>query len=133
MTDAQTIASRFMEAVNARDFETLASLVDEDVALDSMTGQRTIGAGPCAGADELSAPFRRSLGDMVLMHDAFGQRVAIDMTARGQYRETLRGFPQASGQSYAIACVFVFEIDAGSITRLTHYRNIRLFEKALAG
>jgi hypothetical protein len=46
MTDAQTIASRFIEALNARDFDTLAGLADEDIAFDSLTGQRTLGVEP---------------------------------------------------------------------------------------
>ena len=46
MTDAQAIVSRFMEALNARDFEAMGRFLDEDVALDTLTGQRTIGAEP---------------------------------------------------------------------------------------
>ncbi len=133
MTDAQTIASRFMEALNERDFDTLATFLDEDVALDSLTGQRTIGVGPLRmGVMSYFRHFDETFGDMVLMHDAFGQRIAIDATARGTYRETMPGFPAASGQSYSIPSVFVFEIENGVVTRLSHYRNIRVFEKELA-
>jgi steroid delta-isomerase-like uncharacterized protein len=67
------------------------------------------------------------------MRDAFGQRVAADTTARGTYRETMAGFPEASGQAYAIPSVFIFEIEDGVITRLSHYRNLKLFEQELAG
>ncbi|KQY15388.1 ketosteroid isomerase-related protein [Rhizobium sp. Root482] len=133
MTDAQTIASRFMDALNERDFETLAGFLDEDVALDTMTGQRTIGALPLRMA--IMSYFRHfdeQFSDMVLMHDAFGQRVAVDLTARGHYRETMEGFPQASGQAYSIPGVFVFEFENGAVTRLSHYRNARVFEQALS-
>ncbi len=133
MTDAQTIASRFMEALNERDFQTIGSFLDEDVALDTLTGQRTIGADPLRmNVMSYFRHFDERFSDMVIMHDAFGQRVAVDVTARGQYRETMPGFPEASGQSYSIPSVFVFEFENGSITRLSHYRNIRVFEKALA-
>jgi len=133
LTDAQTIASRFMEALNERDFETLATFLDEDVALDSMTGQRTIGADPLRmSVMSYFRHFDETFSDMVLMHDALGQRVAIDATARGVYRETMPGFPAASGQSYSIPSVFVFEFENGAVIRLSHYRNIRVFEKALA-
>jgi hypothetical protein len=80
LTDAQTIASRFMQALNERDFDTIGTFLDEDVALDTLTGQRTIGAGP------------------------------------------LRSIPS----------VFVFEFENGAVTRLSHYRNIRVFEQMLA-
>jgi len=133
LTDAQTIASRFMEALNERDFETLATFLDEDVALDSMTGQRTIGAGPLRmSVMSYFRHFDETFSDMVIMHDGMGQRVAIDATARGRYRETMPGFPAASGQSYSIPSVFVFEFENGAVTRLSHYRNIRVFEKALS-
>ncbi|WEX76467.1 nuclear transport factor 2 family protein [Sinorhizobium numidicum] len=134
MTDAQTIASRFIEALNDRDFDALSTLVDEDVALDSVTGQRTVGVGPLrAWVMSYLRHFDETFSDVVLMHDAFGQRVAADMTARGTYRETMTGFPEASGQSYSIPSVFIFEIEDGAITRLSHYRNIRIFEQELAG
>jgi steroid delta-isomerase-like uncharacterized protein len=133
LTDAQTIASRFMEALNERDFQTIASYVDEDVALDTMLGQRTIGAEPLRMA--IMSYFRcfdEQFGDMVVMHDGFGQRVAVDTTARGHYRETASGLPAANGQSYSIPSVFVFEVEGGLIVRLTHYRNIRTFEQMLS-
>ncbi|MDQ0321155.1 steroid delta-isomerase-like uncharacterized protein [Pararhizobium capsulatum DSM 1112] len=133
MTDAQTIASRFIEALNERDFQTIGSFLDEDVALDTMLGQRTIGAEPLRTA--IMSYFRHfdeNFSDIVVMHDAFGQRVAVDTTARGRYRERAPGLPEASGQSYSIPSVFVFEIDGGLVIRLTHYRNIRVFEQALA-
>jgi steroid delta-isomerase-like uncharacterized protein len=133
MTDAQTIASRFIEALNARDFDTLAGLADEDIAFDSLTGQRTLGVEPLrTWVMNYLRHFDETFNDIVLMHDAFGQHVAADTTARGTYRETMPGFPEASGQSYSIPSVFVFEIEDGAITRLSHYRNIRLFERELA-
>lgn len=133
MTDAQTIASRFVEALNDRDFQAIASLLDEDVAFDSMLGQRTIGADPLRMAIMSHLRyFDEEFGDMVVMHDGFGQRAAIDTTARGRYRETAPGLPEATGQSYSIPSVFVFEFDGGLVSRLTHYRNIRLFEQMLA-
>ncbi|WP_046118640.1 ketosteroid isomerase-related protein [Ensifer aridi] len=134
MPDAQTIASRFIDALNDRDFDALSRLLDEDVALDSLTGQRTVGAVPLrAWVMNYLRHFDESFGDIVLMRDAFGQRVAADTTARGTYRETMAGLPEASGQSYSIPSVFVFEIEDGVITRLSHYRNLRLFERELTG
>lgn len=134
MTDAQTIAGRFIEAVNNRDFDTLPGLLDDDVAFDSLTGQRTLGIGPLrTWVMSYLRHFDESFGDVVLMRDAFGQRVAADTTARGTYRETMAGFPEASGQSYAIPSVFIFEVEDGVITRLSHYRNLRLFERELTG
>lgn len=133
MTDSQTIASRFIEAVNARDFDTLARLVDEDIAFDSLTGQRTLGVEPLrTWVMSYLRHFDETFNDVVLMRDAFGQHVAADTTARGTYRETMPDFPEASGQSYSIPSVFVFEIEDGAITRLSHYRNMRLFERELA-
>ncbi|WP_112810402.1 ketosteroid isomerase-related protein [Ensifer sp.] len=134
MTDAQTIASRFIQALNDRDFDALSRLVDEDVALDSLTGQRTVGVEPLrANIMTFLRHFDESYGDIVLMRDSFGQRVAADLTARGSYRETFDGFPAASGQTYSIPSVFVFEIEDQSITRLSHYRNMRAFEAELSG
>lgn len=133
MTDAQTIASRFIDALNERDFDALARLVDEDVALDSLTGQRTVGVEPLRSSImTFLRHFDETYGDIVLMRDNFGQRIAADLTARGTYRETLDGFPTASGQTYSIPSVLVLEIEDQSITRVSHYRNMRAFEAELA-
>jgi steroid delta-isomerase-like uncharacterized protein len=133
MTDVQAIAERFMDALNARDFETIAGLLDEDVVLDTLTGHRAIGSHPLRLAVmSYFRHFDEAFSDRVPMRDQLGQRVAVDVTARGQYRETMAGFPEATGQAYAIPSVFVFEFDGPSVTRLTHYRNIRLFEQQLS-
>ena len=132
MTDVQTLAQRFMEALNHRDFETIAGFLDEDAALDTLTGQRAIGSHPLRLA--IMSYFRHfdeEFVDMVPMRDQLGQRVAVDVTARGTYRESMAGFPTATGQSYSVPSVFVFEFDGPSVTRLTHYRNIRIFEQQL--
>ncbi|HEV7308808.1 ketosteroid isomerase-related protein [Ensifer sp.] len=134
MTDAQTIASRFIEALNQRDFETIARLAHEDIELDSLTGKRMVGVAPLrAWLMNYLRRFDEQFGDVVLMRDAFGQRVAADLTVRGTYKETMEGFPAASGQTYSIPSVLIFEIEDGAIIRLSHYRNIRVFEQALAG
>ncbi|MDO9414699.1 nuclear transport factor 2 family protein [Pararhizobium sp.] len=133
MTKTQTLASSFLEALNQRDFSKLAALVDEDVALDTMVGQRTIGAEPMRMAvAQYFRHFDEQFLDIVLMSDAFGQRIAADVTANGHYRETLAGLSNASGQSYAIPAVFVFEIEGGAITRISHYRNTAVFARVLS-
>lgn len=133
MTKAQALASRFFEALNARDFDQLARITDEDVALDTMLGQRTIGREPMRMAiASYLRHFDEEFFDIVLMSDPFGQRIAADVTAKGRYRATMPGFATASGQSYAVPAVFVFEIEDGMIIRISHYRNTSAFATALA-
>ena len=132
MTDAQTLAIRFMEALNQRDFIAISGLLHEDAVLDALAGYRAVGAEPFRmAAMQYLRHFDESFSDMVVMHDAYGQRAAIDTTARGHYRETLDGFPDACDQPYSIPSVFVFEVETGLIIRLSHYRNLRLFEAQL--
>lgn len=133
MTKAQALASSFFEALNSRDFDQLARITDEDVALDTMLGQRTIGREPMRTAiANYLRHFDEEFLDIVLMSDSFGQRIAADVTAKGRYRETMPGFATASGQSYAVPAVFVFEIEDGAIIRISHYRNTSAFATALA-
>lgn len=133
MTKAQALASSFFEALNARDFDRLARLTDEDVALDTMLGQRTIGREPMRTAiANYLRHFDEEFLDIVLMSDPFGQRIAADVTAKGRYSETMPGFAKADGQAYAVPAVFVFEIEDGVIIRISHYRNTGAFATALA-
>ncbi|TFZ32631.1 hypothetical protein EWW49_37065, partial [Pseudomonas syringae] len=88
-----------MEALNDRDFDTLSRLVEEAVAFDAHSGERSLGTGWLRSWMMIYfGHFDESVSVIVLMGDPGGQRVAADATALGTYRENLAGFPDASGQ-----------------------------------
>jgi len=109
MADTESINHAVIEALNARDFATLAGRVHEDVAISG------IGDGSDNGREALRSrlarhfeAFDESYGDALVMSDALGHNVAIRVTARGK---------SAGGASYSKEKIFFIELEDGLITR----------------
>lgn len=108
--DTASITHAVIDALNARDFATLAARVHEDV---SLTG---IGEGNDNGRDALRERLARhfqasdeTYGDALVMSDALGQNLAIRVTARGK---------AAGGAAYSKEKILLLELEDGRITRL---------------
>ncbi|MDX3926839.1 MAG: ester cyclase [Shinella sp.] len=125
MAEEQDLARDLVDALNARDFASLAADVDEDVAIGG------IGEGSNNGREALRERlahhfriFDESYGDMLVMRDESGSNIAVRLTARGFYRENAAGLPPASGQSYSVEKLLLAELDGRRITRLSFFSDI---------
>ena len=124
-SEASTIASGLVAALNARDYATVAAYADEDVAIAGIgEGSET---GRAALRDRLArhfAVFDESFGDVAVMTAEGGTPMAIRLTARGR---------DASGKSYATEKVLLLEIDGGLVTRLALLADAGDLVRQLAG
>jgi len=112
MANTESIAHAVIEALNARDFATLAAKVNEDVALSG------IGEGNDNGREALRDRFARHFAandetyqDALVMSDASGNTVAIRLTVRGT---------SASG-NYSREKILLLELEDGAITRMAFF------------
>jgi steroid delta-isomerase-like uncharacterized protein len=62
-----------------------------------------------------------------------GGRASAECTVHGTYEATAEGFPPADGQRYSIPAGFFFEIDDGSLSRVTEYRDRTAWAAQLSG
>ena len=112
MANIENTAHAVIEALNARDFATLAAKVNEDVALSE------IGEGSDNGREALRDRFARHFAandeiyqDALVMSDALGNTVAIRLTARGN----------STSGSYSKEKILLLEFEDGAITRMAFF------------
>jgi steroid delta-isomerase-like uncharacterized protein len=116
--DAETLLRRFINALNASDWDAALACLDDDVAIDDAAGGRTIGRE--AFRDALAADarrVRRTIGDLVLMVSTDGAHAAAEFTLRG---EAVDG----RGGSFSVPAGLFFETADGRITRISVRRGL---------
>lgn len=124
MSEKETadLIRRFIDAFNSSDHEAMLALLSEDVAHDRADGGREIGRDSYRWYLGLQARyFRESWADVAVMVGEGGVRAAAELTRRGAYLATAEGLPPASGQRYAVVAGLFFEVDDGSITRVSDH------------
>jgi steroid delta-isomerase-like uncharacterized protein len=116
----------YYRAFNAGDADAMLALLASDIAHDINQGAREIGRDRFAAfLQRMNQAYREQLVDLAIMGDASGRRFAAEFTVLGTYLKADEGMPAARGQSYRLAAGAFFEVDAGSITRVTTYYNLR--------
>lgn len=130
--ETRELVGRFVAAFNAGDHEAMLALLSEDVAHDRADGRREIGRDPFRWFLGLQARhFRETWTDVVVMVGEGGGRAAAELTRHGTYLATADGLPPASGQRYAVAAGLFFEVDDGSITRVSEHSGQATLAAAL--
>jgi ketosteroid isomerase-like protein len=115
MAGTESINHAVIEALNARDFATLAARAHEDVAISG------IGEGQDQGREALRERLARHFQafderyeDALVMSDALGGNVAIRLTARGT---------ASGGAAYSKEKILLLELEEGAITRMAFFTS----------
>ncbi|MCC5963232.1 MAG: nuclear transport factor 2 family protein [Rhodobacteraceae bacterium] len=120
------IITRYFDAFNAGDSDTMLSLVSDDV--QHFVNQGALRQGRAAFAEfcsHMGVSYREELRDMVIFTSDDGRRAAAEFTVHGEYLETDPGLPEARGQRYTLPAGSFFALDEGKITRITTYYNLQ--------
>lgn len=116
----------YYRAFNARDYDGMLELLSDQVAHDVNQGGREEGKDLFAAfLGRMDRTYREQLVEIVIMGDARGERFAAEFTVIGKYIATDPGFVEAKGQTYRLPAGTFFEVDAGQITRVTTYYNLK--------
>ncbi len=116
--DMDALVRRFVVALNATDWDAALACLDDDVAIDRGTGERSIGRE--AFRDSLAAEARRvrsSIGDLVVMVALDGAHAAAEFTLRGEPAD-------GQGRSFSVPAGLFFEIADGRIARISARRGL---------
>lgn len=120
------IISRYFEAFNAGDTDTMQALVSDDVEHFVNQGEmrkgRALFAEFCA---HMGVSYREQLRDMVIFVNDHGTRAAAEFTVHGEYLKTDPGLPAAKGQTYILPAGSFFALKGDKITRITTYYNLQ--------
>ncbi|MFV1530229.1 MULTISPECIES: ketosteroid isomerase-related protein [unclassified Phaeobacter] len=126
--------TRYFEAFNAKDTETMLSCLSDDVAHHVNEGKIRTGkalfAEFCA---HMSRCYDENLTDMVIFDNEDGTRAAAEYIVNGVYLETDAGLPEAHRQSYRLSAGSFFDLKDGKIIRVTTYYNLADWTAQVSG
>ena len=75
----------------------------------------------------MDSSYEETLTDMVFFTEPSGQRVAVEFTVNGIYKQGDAGLPEAHGQTYVLPAAAFVEVSDGKIARVTTFYNLRLW------
>ncbi|MDD7969623.1 ketosteroid isomerase-related protein [Roseinatronobacter alkalisoli] len=120
------IISRYFEAFNTGDTETMLALVSDDVEHFVNQGDMRKGRDQFAEfCAHMGVSYREQLRDMVIFVNDHGTRAAAEFTVHGEYLETDPGLPEARGQRYVLPAGTFFALKGDKISRITTYYNLQ--------
>ena len=123
--DAVTLVSRYYQAFNAADVETMLACLSDDVRHDVNEGAARHGKARFAEfCAHMARCYKERLTDMVVMVSEDERRAAAEFVVHGEYIATDEGLPKAEGQRYVLPAGAFFEIADGLISRVTTYYNL---------
>ena len=133
-TETRALVRRYLDAFNASDFDAMEATLHEDVAHDVNQGEREVGREAFRRFNmEMARHYDERLADIVVMVDEHGTRAAAEFTVRGVYRETAEGMPPAADQSYSLPAGIFFDIEDGTISRVSTYYNLSEWKRQVGG
>lgn len=135
MPDAtRTLLDTYYRALNTQDWETLLSLLADEVILDVDEGRREVGRTAVAEfMRHKAACCREQVCDIHIMISEECSRAAVEYTVCGTYAADFYNLPAASGQTYRLSGGSFFDIRSGKIIRISCYRNLQDWTAQLSG
>lgn len=135
---AVDLITRYYEAFNRGDGETMLACLAEDVAHDINQGERQQGKPAFrAFLAHMDRCYRERLEDIAIMASEDGRRAAAEFTVHGEYLVTDEGLPPARGQRYVLPAGAFFDLDGeetgGAIRRVTVYYNLADWTRQVGG
>ncbi|GAB4045721.1 ketosteroid isomerase-related protein [Spirosoma litoris] len=133
MTALDTV-SRYYDAFNRKDWETMLSLLHPEVRHDSNQGATRIGKEAFSQfLQHMDDCYDETLTDIVVMTEPTGTRAACEFVVNGVYKKTDGDLPAATGQTYVLPAGSFLDVADGLITRVTTYYNLPLWESLVLG
>lgn len=124
----------YYRAFNARDYDGMLALLSDAVVHDVNQGGREEGKDVFKTfLERMDRTYREQLVDIVVMGDEQGSHFAAEFTVIGKYIATDPGFIEAKGQTYRLPAGAFFDVDSGSITRVTTYYNLKDWLEQVGG
>lgn len=111
--NAASLVKRYVAAFNARDWDALAEILDEDLVHDDFDGERQIGRDAFRRQLAARASERReTLADVAVLAASDSGRAGAEFTLRGQTPD---------GRSFALAAGEFYDTANGRISRISSF------------
>lgn len=127
MTALETVTA-YYNAFNARNWNDMLALVDENIRHEPNQGTPRIGKKLFTEfMQHMDESYSETLKDMVLFSSTTEGRIAAEFVVHGTYKKAEEGLPPAHGQAYVLPAAAFLEVQNGKITRVTTYYNLELW------
>lgn len=122
------IVQQYYAAFNAKNWQGMLALVAPEIRHEPNQGEVRIGIQKFTEfLGMMDTSYEETLTDLVFFTDSSGQRVAVEFTVNGIYKQGEAGSPKAHGQSYQIPAAAFVEVAKDKIIRVTTYYNLPLW------
>jgi steroid delta-isomerase-like uncharacterized protein len=127
------IVKKYYTAFNEKNWAGMLALLDTNVRHEPNQGDPRIGIAHYeAFLIIMQEAYEETLTDLVFMINDTGNRVAVEFTVNGIYKQSQTGLPPAHGQVYVLSAGAFLEVQQGKITRVTTYYNLPLWIKLVS-
>jgi steroid delta-isomerase-like uncharacterized protein len=121
----ETLIHAYYAAFNAGDTAAFLALLTDDVIHDINQGKRETGKPAFAAfIQDMSASYRETITDLVILTEPSGTRAAAEFTVHGEYLQAGHGMPAAHGQKYTLPAGAFFTIHNGKVARISNFYNL---------
>lgn len=128
------IVSKYYDAFNRKDWDTMLDLIHSNVRHDSNQGDTRIGKEKFSQfLQHMDDCYNETLTDLVILTEPTGTRVGCEFVVNGIYKKTDGDLPPATGQTYVLPAGSFLELTDGKITRITTYYNLPHWESLVLG
>src|ERR1700712_3058833 len=128
------IIEAYYRSFNAREYEGMLALLDDEVVHEINEGAREVGKDLFrAFLERMDQGYREQVTELVVMSEPGAVRFAAEFTVIGEYLKADAGMPEARGQTYELGAGAFFELDDGIIQRVTSYYNLRDWLQQIGG
>lgn len=125
---ALAIVQTYYNHFNAKNWEGMLSLVDDNIRHEPNQGEPRIGKELfTAFMQHMDTSYEENLQDLVLFSSEVDGRIAAEFVVHGIYKKSEEGLPEAHGQSYILPAAAFLEVKNEKITRVTTYYNLELW------
>lgn len=123
--DTKALIAAYYEAFNAGRTDAMLALLHDDV--EHHVNQGGVRRGKALFAEfnaHMTASYKETLTDLVILANEAGDRAAAEFVVNGTYLKTDEGLPEARGQTYRLPAGTFFTVRDGRIARVTTYYNL---------
>lgn len=126
MTETKKLIETYYKAFNEKKFDTMVSLLSEDVIHDTNQGGRTTSKKEfIAFMKDMDQFYDENLTNFSILASDDGMRASAEFICNGIYKKSAEGLPPAKGQKYTLPVGCFFEVKNGKIARVTNYYNLQ--------
>lgn len=130
---ALEIVKTYYGCFNTKNYEGMLELLDPNILHEPNQGTPRIGVALFSEfLQRMDECYEETLTDPVYYTEANGEKVAVEFTVVGIYKQAEKGLPPAHGQQYEIPAASFLEVKDGKITRIATFYNLTLWIKLVS-